>query len=445
MRDEQQIEVYAGFLENETQIGTLYASSMRGKSVYSFEFTENWLTNYSHINLDPDLYNTSGRQFVSNDKKIFGFLSDCLPDRWGRRLLKRKEEILSKEENRETKELSELDFLIGVNDESRMGALRFKYPNSKEFICANDLYNVPPLENLRKLEQASIEFEKSDFQNDKWLKVLLEPGSSLGGARPKATVKDEKGQLWIAKFPSNHDEYNIGAWEKTTSDLARLAGLNIPETMKKEFSTKGTTFLTKRFDRIYTNKEVQRVHFASALTLLGKTDGANYEDGSSYLELVDFIKSNCVNVNKDLEELWNRIVFSILVSNTDDHLRNHSFILTKEGWNLSPLFDVNPNPKGKELSLNISENNNLKRLYLALDTAKYYNLSFEKAKNNAIKIATIVKDNWQRIAKQNGCSQAEIEMMKNAFEDKNILKTKEKNETRQRELKDFVNDYDRRR
>ncbi len=419
MKEENKINIYADWIESENQIGTLYVSSMRGKNIYSFEYTENWLYNFSHIMLDPDLYNTKGRQFVPADKKIWGFLSDCLPDRWGRKLLKRKEEILAIKENRDARDLTELDFLVGVNDESRMGGLRIKYADSQNFISETELYNVPPLETLRKLEQASIEFEKSHLQDDKWLQILLEPGSSLGGARPKATVKDELGQLWIAKFPSNHDDYNIGAWEKTAIDLAKLSGLDAPETMLKNFSAKGGTFLTKRFDRQYNNKNCKRIHCASALTLLGKTDGANYEDGSSYLEMADFIKTYSIQPDKDLEELWNRIVFSILVSNTDDHLRNHDFILTENGWKLSPLFDVNPNPRGKQLSLNITENNNLKRISLALDTAKYYNLTASKAKDNVTRITKAIEGNWQKIAKQNGCTKSEIDLMRPAFEDKN--------------------------
>ena len=182
MKEENKINIYADWIESENQIGTLYVSSMRGKNIYSFEYTENWLYNFSHIMLDPDLYNTKGRQFAPADKKIWGFLSDCLPDRWGRKLLKRKEEILAIKENRDARDLTELDFLVGVNDESRMGGLRFKYADSQNFISETDLYNVPPLETLRKLEQASIEFEKSHLQDDKWLQILLEPGSGRSRA-----------------------------------------------------------------------------------------------------------------------------------------------------------------------------------------------------------------------------------------------------------------------
>ena len=421
MKNDEEVLIYADWFQEPIFLGTLYCVFGNGKSVYSFEYSKEWLSRFSHISLDPDLYNTPGRQYVPNNKTFFGFLSDCLPDRWGRKLLIRKEAILAEKENRIERQLNDYDFLTGINDETRMGALRFKKSKDGSFISSNDNYNVPPFENLRKLEQASLAFEKTEFTDDKALKLLLDPGSSLGGARPKATVKDTNGILWIAKFPSHRDEYNMGAWEKITSDLARMAGLNIPETLKKDFNDNGSTFMTKRFDRVYEKGKVERVHCASALTMLGKTDGANNKDGSSYLELVDFIKSNSVQPNKDLEELWNRIVFSILVSNTDDHLRNHNFILTERGWKLAPLFDVNPNPLGKELSLNITENNNQKKLSLALDTAKYYNLPLDKAKENAIRISTIVKNNWKTLAKSNGCSNAEIERMKKAFEDETIL------------------------
>ena len=441
MKNDEEVLIYADWFQEPIFLGTLYCVFGNGKSVYSFEYSKEWLSRFSHITLDPDLYNTPGRQYVPNNKTFFGFLSDCLPDRWGRILLKRKEAVLAEKENRIERQLNDYDFLTGINDETRMGALRFKKSKDGPFISSNDNYNVPPFENLRKLEQASLAFEKTEFTDDKALNLLLDPGSSLGGARPKATVKDTNGLLWIAKFPSHRDEYNMGAWEKITSDLARMAGLNIPETLKKDSNDNGSTFMTKRFDRVYEKGKVKRVHCASALTMLGKTDGANGKDGSSYLELVDFIKSNSVQPNKDLEELWNRIVFSILVSNTDDHLRNHNFILTERGWKLAPLFDVNPNPLGKELSLNITENNNQKRLSLALDTAKYYNLSLDKAKENAIRIATVVKDNWKTLAKSNGCSNAEIERMKKAFEDETIIMKPNKKIEKDINIEDYLRLY----
>ena len=190
-----------------------------------------------------------GRQYVSQNKTFFGFLSDCLPDRWGRKLLKRKEAIQASIENRPELQLTDYDYLIGINDETRMGALRFKHKEENSFISATDDYNVPPFENLRKLEQAALDFERTEFTDDKALQLLLKPGSSLGGARPKATVKDANGVLWIAKFPSKHDEANSGAWEKVVHDLAELCGLEVPEAKLETFSKNGSTFLVKRFDR----------------------------------------------------------------------------------------------------------------------------------------------------------------------------------------------------
>ena len=441
MKNSKELFVYADWFEMPKLIGTLYCTFGNGKQVYSFEYTKEWLKNFFHITLDPDLYSTSGKQYIPSNKNFFGFLSASLPDRWGRRLLERKEEIKAQIEKRSLRKLNDFELLIGINDETRMGALRFKDKEEASFISTADDYNVPPFENLRKLEQAALEFERTEYTDDKALQLLLKPGSSLGGTRPKATVKDHNNVLWIAKFPSQHDKYNIGAWEKITSDLARMAGLNVPETMKKEFNNNGSTFLTKRFDRIYENGRTKRVHCASALTMLGKVDGADNKDGSSYLELVDFIKENSIQPNKDLEELWNRVVFSILVSNTDDHLRNHNFILTEQGWKLAPLFDVNPNPFGKELSLNITENNNLKRLSLAMDTANYYNLSFEKARSNAIRIVQVVKDNWKKLAKANGCSNVEIERMESAFEDESILIKHNKKAEKTMNIDNFLRTY----
>lgn len=423
MKNENELEVYADWLEKPQLIGILYSSFLRGKQVYSFEYSGQWISDFQNICLDPDLYNGPGRQYVPEEKKIFGFLGDCLPDRWGRKLLKKKEEMLASLEHRSPRILTEYDFLTGINDESRMGGLRFRLPGQKDFIAVSDTYNVPPLENLRKLEQASLEFERTEFSDDKSLQLLLQPGSSLGGARPKATVKDSDNILWIAKFPSRHDSFNTGAWEKVTSDLARLAGLNIPETRKKDFTGNGSTFLTRRFDRNYIDGKTKRIHCASALTLLGKTDGADGSDGSSYLDIVEFIKSSSITPNKDLEELWNRIVFSILVSNTDDHLRNHNFILSEDGWQLAPLFDVNPNPLGKQLTLNISENNDTKHLSLALDTASFYNIPLDKAKQNIKNIYNVIQDNWKTLARNEGISEYEINVMKNAFEDKSVYQS----------------------
>ncbi|MCM1193439.1 MAG: HipA domain-containing protein [Butyrivibrio sp.] len=241
---------------------------------------------------------------------------------------------------------------------------------------------------------------------------MLAPGSSLGGARPKATVQDEKGNLWIAKFPSKHDEVNIGAWEKAVHDLAKLCGLNVPEARLETFSKAGSTFLVKRFDR----DGNKRIHFASAMTLLGKTDGASGEESCGYLDIASFIRQNGAAPEQDLKELWKRIVFNMAVSNTDDHLRNHGFILTKTGWRLSPLYDVNPVPYGDTLSLNVNMDDNSISMELAVSVAKYFNIKEEEADRVINEIKLTVKDNWEKAAGRCGLSRSSCEYMKSAFE-----------------------------
>ncbi len=344
-QDEKTIYVYENWRgEAPTLLGRLRCGFVRGQETFSFEYDPAWLTSAeSSFSLDPDLALYRGRQYVPLNKQLFGLFSDSCPDRWGRLLMKRKEAIDARKEDRKPRKLTEGDFLLGVYDESRMGALRFSLEEGGEFLSNDKAFATPPWVNLRTLENASIAFENDESGlNEKWLRELLAPGSSLGGARPKATVQATDGALWIAKFPSKHDEYNSGAWEKVVHDLARLCGLDVPESKLETFSKTGSTFLVKRFDR----NGSRRIHFASAMTLLGKTDGASAADGSSYLDLAAFIRANGASPRQDLVELWKRIVFSMAVSNTDDHLRNHGFLLTPTGWRLAPLYDVNPVPSG---------------------------------------------------------------------------------------------------
>lgn len=417
---EKAIDVYAAWLSSCPIVGKLYCALSRGEQVYSFEFSDSWLSSFSYILLDPDLYATRGRQYVPSGKKIFGMFSDCCPDRWGRTLLKRKEAILANEEKRSARTLYEIDYLLGVNDETRMGGFRFKIDGCDSFLSVSDSLDVPPVENLRMLEQSSLEFEESENPLEKkWLMQILNPGSSLGGARPKATLKDIDGSLWVSKFPSKNDEINTGAWEFVVSELARMCGLDVPETKIKVFNhskaKNGATFLSKRFDRTILNGENLRLHYESAMTLLGKTDGASFKDGTSYLEIAEFIKANSIQPKKDLQELWKRILFNMLVSNTDDHLRNHGFVLGKKGWKLSPLFDVNPNPDGDFLSLNVTDNDNSKNIELALETAEYYCFSADKAKSESEKMAETIAKNWRTLALQNKIEHKEIELMARAF------------------------------
>jgi len=411
---EKTIFVYENWRsEKPSLIGRLHTSFIRGQETFSFEYADEWLRSFeSAYSLDPDLSLYRGRQYTPLDKGLFGLFADSCPDRWGRLLMKRKEAIDARKEDRKPRKLTESDFLLGVYDESRMGALRFSLEEGGEFLSNEKSFATPPWISLRTLENASIAFENDDNGlGEKWLRELLAPGSSLGGARPKASVQAADGSLWIAKFPSKHDEYNSGAWEKVVHDLARLCSLDVPESKLETFSKTGGTFLVKRFDR----DGKRRIHFASAMTLLGKTDGASAADGTSYLDLAEYIRAYGAEPKQDLAELWKRIVFNMAVSNTDDHLRNHGFILTPTGWRLSPLFDVNPVPSGDRLSLNVSEADNSIDLSLAVEVAEYFGLTKDEATKISTNICEAVKKNWTKIAENYGLSRGAIEYMRPAF------------------------------
>ena len=393
-------------------MGTLYVNIIKGGESYSFEYDKEWLKKTSlKLTLDPELMPYSGRQYPSG-KNIFGLFADASPDRWGRVLMNKRERILAEKEGRKPSKLYDSDYLLGVYDETRMGGIRFKTTPDGPFLSDDKETAAPPWATLRTLEEASRNFESDESGlTEKWLNQLIKPGSSLGGARPKATVVDTKDQLWIAKFPSRNDENDTGAWEMVVHDLAGLCGLNVPEAKLEKFSNLGSTYLIKRFDRVL-NK---RVHFASAMTLLGKTDGASAADGTSYLDMAAFIKSYGAQPKQDLLELWKRIVFNMAVTNTDDHLRNHAFILTEQGWILSPLYDVNPVPYGEELSLNVDEEDNSISIELAISTAVRFGISETDAKDYAKNILTIVRENWEKTASCYGLSRRPIEEMRPAF------------------------------
>lgn len=412
MEKEKNIYVFADFLHFENElIGTIFVSQVRGKEFYSFEYNQKWLEKQNMM-LDPDLQLYKGRQYINDDKNILGVFADSCPDRWGRRLMKRREELRARKADEKPKKLLESDFLLGVYDKARMGGLRFKTDLNGDFLSNEKEFATPPWTSLRELEQASNSFENDDSGlEEKWLRQLLAPGSSLGGARPKATVMAPDGSLWIAKFPSKHDEFNSGAWEMAVHELASMCGLNVPEARAEKFSGLGTTFLVKRFDRI----GEKRVHFSSAMTMLGKSDGAGAADGSSYLEIVSFLRANGAKPKSDLEELWKRIVFSMAVSNTDDHFRNHGFVLNDEGWELSPLYDVNPDIYENYLSLNVDLDNSEIDFELAISAAKYYGIDGKKAQHLVENIKNTVRDNWQKSAGKYGISRGEIERMKPAF------------------------------
>ena len=393
-------------------MGILYVNVIKGGEAYSFEYDRGWLKkNRLALTLDPELMPYPGRQYPSG-KNIFGLFADASPDRWGRILMNKRERILAEKEGRKPSKLYDSDYLLGVYDETRMGGIRFKTNLDGEFLSDDRETAAPPWASLRTLEEASRNFETDDTGlSERWLNQLIKPGSSLGGARPKATVVDTKNQLWIAKFPSKNDENDTGAWEMVAHELAALCGLNVPEARLEKFSPLGSTFLIKRFDRL----ENKRVHFASAMTLLEKTDGASAADGSSYLDIAAFIKSCGAQPKKDLVELWKRIVFNMAVTNTDDHLRNHAFIFTDKGWVLSPLYDVNPVPYGDELSLNVDNEDNSISIELAVQTSVKFGISKPDAETYAEDILKIVRDNWEKSANEYGLSRRKIEEMRPAF------------------------------
>ena len=411
------INVYAHWsgMENPSLMGTLHSDRLKGKEVFSFEYIDEWLQNGSAQLLDPRLQLYSGLHYLNEDQDNFGIFLDSSPDRWGRILMRRREAAIARNENREENKLFETDYLLGVYDGHRMGALRFKLEEDGPFLNDNKNMASPPWTSLRELEQISLRLEDDDVIDDpeylKWLSMLIAPGASLGGARPKASIVDNDGSLWIAKFPSRNDHGDIGGWEIVTYELAVLAGITMAESKAQKFSSDYYTFLTKRFDR---GKDGQRIHFASAMTMLGYVDGQDHADGASYLELVDFIQNNGANVEQDLEQLWRRIVFSICVTNTDDHLRNHGFLLTNDGWVLSPAYDINPVENGTGLKLNISDNDNSLDLNLALEVSEFFRLSEKRASEIIEEVLNVVAG-WKEVAKKYGISRAEQELKVLAF------------------------------
>lgn len=403
---------YDGFDVNKpTLMGVLSCASLRGKEVFSFEYDRDWLRDKQFSSFDPDLMMFEGRQYLPEGKENFGIFLDSSPDRWGRVLLDRREAIRAKEENRTPQYLMESDYLLGVFDESRMGALRFKLSPDGKFLDNDGSLAAPPMASLRELETASLHIEEEDnLQAGKWLKVLVAPGSSLGGARPKANVRDPKGALWIAKFPSSKDRRDVGAWERLCMLLARQAGITVSDSAMQRYGSGYHTFLTRRFDR---TEGGGRVMFASAMTLLGYSDGAQ-SVGASYLELAEWITRNCRDVEENLQELFKRIAFNIAVSNCDDHLRNHGFLYTKKGWTLSPAYDLNPDPSGKGLSLNITENDNSLDFDLLMEVAPFYGIDASSARSiiEKVKFAT---SNWRAVASDLHIPRDEQELMAVAF------------------------------
>jgi len=409
------IDVFADWdgLDGPVLMGRLFASRARGKEIFSFEYEPSWLTGGHHSPLDPALGLFGGAQYPTSGRPNFGVFLDSAPDRWGRVLMRRREALSARLEGRRPRRLTESDYLLGVFDGHRPGALRFAMGGP--FLDDDEELATPPWTSLRDLEYASLQLEREDADahpdHAKWLALLVAPGSSLGGARPKASVVDQLQRLWIAKFPSRHDTDDVGAWEAVVHTLARRAKVSVPEARSQRFGSRHHTFLSRRFDRTDGGR---RLHLASAMTLLERRDGDDADDGVSYLELADLLIRLGGNPAADLEQLWRRIVFSVCVSNTDDHLRNHSFLLSARGWVLSPAYDMNPDPFGEGLKLNISELDNTQDLDLALDVAPHFRLSHGAAKAIVEEVRQVVRG-WRQVAQVRGLSRAECDRMRWAF------------------------------
>jgi serine/threonine-protein kinase HipA len=407
------VEVCADWvgLGGPTRMGLLHATAARGKETFSFEYDDAWLAAGRRTALDPSLRLGPGPQFVAAGRESFGLFLDSSPDRWGRVLMQRREAQLAREEKRKPVRLAEHDYLLGVFDGHRMGALRYRFEGGP-FIDDNADLASPPWTSLRELEAASLHLEHDEEgrapEYRKWLRLLIAPGRSLGGARPKASVLDDDGQLWIAKFPSALDDHDIGAWESVVSTLAVRAGVAMAEARCIRFGSKHHTFLTKRFDRTKDG----RIHFASAMTLLARTDG---EEGASYLDMASVLIQHGAHAPRDLEELWRRIVFSVCVSNVDDHLRNHGFLLEPRGWALAPTYDVNPVPSAGGLTLNISEADNAQDLALVRDVAALFRVAPARADAIIAEVVTAVR-RWRAEAKALGLSRTEQDRVEPAFE-----------------------------
>ncbi|NCA77730.1 MAG: type II toxin-antitoxin system HipA family toxin [Alphaproteobacteria bacterium] len=395
-------------------MGTLYSTPSRGKEIFSFEYLKGWLESRFAQQLDPDLVYYSGPQYLKEGKTNFGIFMDSAPDRWGRMLIQRKESIMARESGRKEKTLQESDYLLGVYDQFRIGGLRFKETPEGPFLNDDRGLAIPPWTSLKELAHASLKMEDEttpEKEEVMWLNLLLAPGSSLGGARPKAGVLDQQRRLCIAKFPSRNDNKDIGAWEMVTGDLARQAGINMAEGKIIKLSSAYHTYFSRRFDRTDTGK---RIHFASAMNMLGYQDGADATEGVSYLDIVNFLIKHGSQVEQDLEELWRRIVFSICVKNTDDHLRNHGFLLTGSGWKLSPAYDINPVETGTGLRLNISENDNSLDLDLAMEVSPFFRLTEKKTSQIIGKVKGSVQ-NWRCVADRYKILKKEQNRMSRAF------------------------------
>lgn len=399
--DKKTYQVYISLNGIDILVGFLISQIKGRQESAAFQYAQTWLDSPHSFALSPDLPLSPG-MFFANDK-MFGVFEDCAPDRWGRTLMARYE----RENTTSPKTLNEIDYIIRVNDFARQGALRFKETDDGEFLTPNCANAIPPMVRLPELlHAADAVLENTDTNND--LALLLAPGSSLGGARPKASVIDDSRQLCIAKFPKRDDDSRVVAWEAVALDLAKQCGFDVPHFTLRNING-NDVLIIRRFDR----DGINRIPFASAMTMLGATD--NDARIYNYTEIADFIIQYGSQPNSDLAELWKRIVFSILISNTDDHLRNHGFLYDGRGWTLSPIYDINPSAYKTDMLHNaIADNNNEATIKNALRYAEYFRLDTMKAQQIVNNMKVVVR-NWAYTARRYGLSQSDINRMSSAF------------------------------
>jgi len=415
------IGVYADWdgLREPKKLGLLHSRKSRASELFEFQYDPAALSDHDlgQLQLDPGLGLFEGPQYPVPPQDKFGVFADSSPDRWGRLLMDRRlERDIRAGLQRKDVRLYESDYLLGVHDLYRVGALRYKFDDAGEFLDDRIGEAAPPFTEIHDLESASRALEDDPdnvaLEGQDWLRMLIAPGGSLGGARPKASVADDNGRLYIAKFPSTRDDYDVGGWEMVVNALALGCGLNVAVAEARKFASDYHCFMVRRFDR---TEQGRRLHFASAMTMTGHVDGDDASTGASYLELAEVLMMRGVQTNADLRELWSRIVFNILVSNTDDHLRNHGFILVPgAGWRLSEAYDMNPVPVADGLKLNITEADNALDLDLAREVAEYFRVRLNDAD-------TIIEDfrstvsQWRIIANGLRLSAREQDRMAGAF------------------------------
>lgn len=408
-----QVHMEAKGLSQAESVGTLGYDMIRGNTAYQWEFDAQWLQHHRQTRLSGDLQNAGGPQYGSG--RLFGFLQDAMPDRWGRRLIDKRERLLAAQEGRAPRHLTDIDYLTQIDDVTRMGALRLR-ENERLLGTAYANTPVPPLTYLREFVDMAQEYERQDEQGgairEEWLLNLYKQGSSLGGARPKANVRDTDGSLWIAKIPSVSDDYDVALWEFWAHQMAKQAGIEVPQMRLLSLpGQKYHTLLSKRFDRA----GEQRIQFASAMTLCGLQDGADATTGNGYLDIVDVIIGNTgfVDPQAALEQLYRRVAFSIAIRNHDDHFRNHGFLLTEKGWVWSPAYDLNPSDFNTQ-SLLVSRDSNESSLEVLLGAAGDYMLSTERAKQIVDEVSKAMQNACQ-VARQCGISEREIARFSNSI------------------------------